>query len=125
MRPDKEHALKRLLEGASANVISKELGIHRSTILRWKDNDVEFAKALAKEAEDARSGIERLVPEALKVLEKGLQGKVAIGASRVALDIIKAAAQVGKTLEAENSGLAKRLAEIDLGNNGNIESDPD
>jgi hypothetical protein len=126
LEPQKAEALQRLLLGQSANSISKEIGVHRSTILRWAKNDPDFVEALQDaEQEEAKEGLDRLVPKALKTLEDSLtKGNVPTPKARIALDIIKAAAQVAKLDEGgTGSGLAKRLAELDSRNNGGSEQD--
>jgi len=117
MEAHKDYALKRLIEGASANQISKEIPVHRSTITRWLKNDPEFQEALGGTVLDAGRRLDQLVPEAITVLELGLKGKKTVSQARVALDIIKAAAQVGKLGDGDTTAFQKRLAELDARNN--------
>lgn len=78
LTPRQETAVELLLVGKSDAATAKALGIHRTTIARWRAAHPAFQAELARRrAERFRAATERLralVPKALDVLEDELDG---------------------------------------------------
>jgi hypothetical protein len=90
--------------------------VDRATLTRWaRDAAFQAAVDAAKPqlAEVATAGLSDLVPQALQVLEDALSGKkVTAQMARVALDTVKAAANIHGGSSEGGSFLAK-LKELD------------
>ncbi len=73
-----ESAIELLISGKSNAVIARTLGIHRSTLGRWRDFHPAFQAELCRRRAElfgfANAWINSLIPRALDVLESSLDG---------------------------------------------------
>lgn len=100
---------------------ARQAGVDRATLTRWS-REPAFQEAVDAArpglAEQATSGLSDLVPQALAVLEDALSGKkVTAQMARVALDTVKAAANITGAKEGEGTFLAK-LRELEAAGTG-------
>jgi len=91
-----EKALDMILQGEKDVVIAERLGIHRTTIYRWRKHDAEFMDALDERQtlmqEAARNGLMELTDAALEAVKEALKDKdnrVRLQAARMVLDLLK------------------------------------
>ena len=74
-----EKALAMILQGEKDMVIAERLGIHRTTIYRWRKNDADFREALDERQtlmqEAARNGLMQLTDAALEAVKEALKDK--------------------------------------------------
>jgi flagellar motor switch protein FliG len=94
--------------------------MNRATIHRWL-KEPEFIALIDQfraEIVAESQTLESLVPKAFNTLESLLNGDSGVSAStaRVALDVLKAAAQVRNASEQGETSFEQRLRELDLGN---------
>ncbi len=78
LTPRQETAVELLLAGKSDAATAESLGIHRTTIARWRAAHPAFQAELARRRAElygaAAERLRALVPKALDVLEAGLNG---------------------------------------------------
>lgn len=78
LTPRQETAVELLLSGKSDAATADSLGIHRTTIARWRAAHPAFQAELARRRAElygaAAERLRALVPKALDVLETGLEG---------------------------------------------------
>jgi len=91
-----EKALEMILQGEKDVVIAERLGIHRTTIYRWRKLDADFMEALDERQtlmqEAARNGLMELTDAALEAVKEALKDKdnrVRLQAARMVLDLLK------------------------------------
>jgi len=113
VEPNRDAAAKVLAAGGSQAAAAKAASVNRSTVLRWLE-DADFADAAKPDLGDsATQGLADLVPKALELLERAMnKGDVPATKARVALDIVKAAANL-KQAETGGGTLVERLREIE------------
>lgn len=101
--------------------------VDRSTLTRWlKSEDFLRLVEEASESELQESGttatqhLNDLVTKAVQIVEKGLEGEASVSAGRLALDVIKVAAQLAPKdgLTSETPPLAALLKELDAQGDG-------
>lgn len=102
----------------NASHAARTAGVDRSTVIRWlKDSDFQRLLAEINRPEpspEALKSLSDLVPKAVEVVEAGLQGEATVSAARVALDVIKVAAQMQPKGSPDGTpALADLLAELD------------
>lgn len=112
----------------NASHAARTANVNRSTVVRWLEQE-DFQGLVAAASGDepspsATRALADLVPKAVAVVEKGLEGEATVGASRVALDVIKVAAQLGPKEGSTNEAppLANLLRELDDRNRKNGEA---
>lgn len=105
----------------NASHAARKAGVNRSTVMRWL-NDAGFQELVREVREPAPSpealkSLSDLVPKAVEVVEQGLAGEATVSAARIALDVIKVAAQMQpKGSTDDTPPLANLLAELDAKN---------
>jgi len=115
----KRQAAEAIANGASAAAISRELGIDRATVGRWKkeaDFQSYMATLLEETEEEAQEGLRARVPAALKLIDRFLAGDSNIPANRAtaALNIVKAAASIDRaTSDTGETAFEERLKTLD------------
>lgn len=108
--------------GTGANA-ARTAGVDRSTVTRWV-RDPEFQRLILDAQESATTGdvseeatksLSDLLPQAVAVIEKALSGdKTLVSSARVALDVMKTAAQLSpKKAGNDAPPLADLIAELD------------
>ena len=108
----------------NASHAAREAKVNRSTVVRWLEQE-DFQDLVAslngsEPSPTATRALADLVPKAVNVVEKGLEGEATVSAARVALDVIKVAAQLGPKEGSlnETPPLANLLKELDERKNG-------
>lgn len=117
--PRRQKAAEEYIATGNASHAARVAGVNRSTVMRWlKDADfqrlVSEASRVEGPAPAATKALTDLVHRAVEVVEQGLDGEATVGAGRLALDVIKVAAQLEpKGNPGESVKLADLLAELD------------
>ena len=115
----REAAAKAYADTGNASHAARKAQVNRSTVVRWlEQEDFQDLVAQASGMEPsptATKALADLVPKAVEVVEKGLGGEATVSAARVALDVIKVAAQLGPKEGSTNEtpSLAGLLKELD------------
>lgn len=117
----KARAADALAAGLSKAEAARQAGVDRATLTRWS-REPAFQEAVDAArpdlAEQATKGLSDLVPQALQVIEDALTGKkVTAQMARVALDTVKAAANISGAKEGEGTFLAK-IRELESAGSG-------
>ena len=87
-------------------------------MVRWL-KDADFQRLLAEvgspePSPEALKSLADLVPKAVEVVEQGLQGEASVSAARIALDVIKVAAQMQPKGSTDGTPpLADLIAQLD------------
>lgn len=118
----KKRAAVVIATSGNASEAARQAEVNRSTVTRWL-RDPEF-RALITEAEEddpevsarAEKSLSDLLPQAVSVIERALSGdKTMVASARVALDVMKVAAQLAPKGQSGNEAppLADLIAELD------------
>jgi len=130
--PRKKKAAELLRSGHKSQYqVAKLIGVDRATIGRWLKSDEEFREEVSREPSEeelstrARGGLADLVPQAIQLLERALSdGDIPANKATMALNVIKAAAQLSPSVSDADKTLAQRLAELEKQRlDGQVESD--
>lgn len=122
--PRREVAAKEYVATGNASHAARTAGVDRSTIARWlKEEDFQRKLSEATDSPEpspaAQKALTDLVPKAVQVVEAGLEGEASVSAARIALDVIKVAAQIAPKGSTDGiPPLADLLAELDAKNKG-------
>lgn len=135
----RQKALRMLRQGASYNQVAKAVGVHRTTVIRWKKNDSADSKGEVEPVsagqsvdfvfdkqisvsedlgQSAKEGLMDLLPKSLKVLDDSLSGSKKYSATqiRAALDIVKKVAELDKSrVDDTDDSFAARLEALGTG----------
>jgi len=116
--PRRQTAAAEYAATGNASHASRKAGIDRSTMVRWL-KDADFQRLLAEvgspePSPEALKSLADLVPKAVEVVEQGLQGEASVSAARIALDVIKVAAQMQPKGSTDGTPpLADLIAQLD------------
>lgn len=110
--------------GGTASEAARQAQVDRSTLTRWV-RDEEFQRLVteykdsAQEvnvSDEANQSLSDLLPKAVSVIERALSGdKTLVSSARVALDVMKTAAQLAPKGQSGNEAppLADLISELD------------
>ena len=112
-----------IANGGTGAHAARTAGVDRSTVTRWV-RDPEFQRLILDAQESATTGdvseeatksLSDLLPQAVAVIEKALSGdKTLVSSARVALDVMKTAAQLSpKKSGNDTPPLADLISELD------------
>jgi hypothetical protein len=116
--PRRQEAAREYVATGNASHAARKAGVDRSTVMRWL-KDADFQRLVEEvgnpePSPEALRSLSDLVPKAVEVVEQGLQGDASVSAARIALDVIKVAAQMQPKGSTDGTPpLADLIAQLD------------